>query len=256
MDFATFLGIFSAFGLIVGAILTSSGINIFINIPSALIVIGGSIGATLVNYTLSETFMLFKILKKAFFNKTEDYFNTVGMLIGFSFKARREGILSIESELENIDDNFIKNGLQMAVDGASEEMLSEILNDELYFMRERHKFGYEVLNSMGLYSPAMGLIGTLIGLVQMLQKLNNPKSIGPAMAVALITTFYGAILANLVFIPLAGKLKRKSEKELLFKEACINGIVSIAKGENPKILESRLLSFFTENEKEEYFENA
>jgi chemotaxis protein MotA len=157
--------------------------------------------------------------------------------------------------MNEVEDNFVRNGLQMAVDGANEEMLREILSDEIYFMKERHKFGYEVLNSMGLYAPAMGLIGTLIGLVQMLQKLNDPKAIGPAMAVALITTFYGAILANLIFIPLGGKLKRKSEKELLFKEVCINGIISIAKGENPKILESRLLSFFTDNEKEEYFEN-
>ena len=255
MDFATFLGIISAFGLIVGAILTSSGINIFVNVPSALIVIGGTIGATLVNYTLSETLMLFRILKKAFLNKTEDYFNTVGMLLRLSFKARREGILSIEKDMDEIGDIFVKKGLQMAVDGANEEMLREILSDEIYFMKERHKFGYEVLNSMGLYAPAMGLIGTLIGLVQMLQKLNAPKAIGPAMAVALITTFYGAILANLIFIPLGGKLKRKSEKELLFKEVCINGIISIAKGENPQILERRLLSFFTENEKEEYFEN-
>ncbi len=253
MDFATFLGIISAFGLIVGSILTSSGLGIFLNLPSALIVIGGTVGATLVNYTLSETFMLFRILKKAFLGKTEDYFNIVRLLLTLSVKARREGILSIENDIKKIDDNFIKKALQMAVDGASEEMLYDIMTNEIYFMKERHKFGYEVLNSMGIYAPAMGLIGTLIGLVQMLQKLNNPKEIGPAMAIALITTFYGAILANLIFLPLGGKLKRKSEKEMLFKEMSISGVISIAKGENPKILEGRLLSFFTENEKEEYF---
>jgi chemotaxis protein MotA len=252
MDFATFLGIISAFGLILISILSNSSLNVFVNIPSIFIVVGGTIGATLVNYTVSELINLFSSLKKAFFHKNEEYFITVGMLVKMSIKARREGILSLEADINEIEDEFLKNGLQMAVDGANEDTIREILSNEVYFMRERHKFGYEILNSMGIYSPAMGLIGTLIGLVQMLQKLNNPKEIGPSMAVALITTFYGAILANLIFIPLAGKLKRKSEKELLFKEACIDGIVSLAKGENPRILESRLLSFFTQTEKEEY----
>ena len=252
MDLATILGILSAFGLIIASILTSSGLSVFVNFPSVLIVVGGTFGATLVNYTFDEIFSLFIAISKAFFSKKEEYFLKVALLVRLSAKARREGILSLEPDVENIDDEFLKKGLRMAVDGANEETIKEILINEVYYMRERHKFGYEILNSMGAYSPAMGLIGTLIGLVQMLQKLNNPKLIGPSMAVALITTFYGAILANLLFLPLGGKLKRKSEKELLFKEACIEGVVSISKGENPKILEQRLLSFFTNSEKEEY----
>ncbi len=254
MDFATFFGVVSAFGLILAAIYTSSGINIFINLPSVLIVIGGTLGATFVNYTFSEVFQVFKTLKYAFFTNTEDYFEKIAYIINLSIQARKNGILSLESEVANIEDPFLKRGVMLVVDGAKDETIKEILTNELYFSSERHKFGYEVLNSMGVYSPAMGLIGTLIGLVQMLQNLNDPRNIGPSMAVALLTTFYGAILANLVFLPLSGKLKRKSQKELLFREVCIEGIVGISKGENPRILESRLLSFFREKEKEEYGE--
>ncbi len=254
MDFATFIGIISAFGLIIGAIITGSGLAIFINIPSILIVLGGTFGATLINYTLGEILSVFKILKNVFLVKTDDYYEKLSFLIAMAVKARRDGVLALENDIKKVEDNFIKKGLTMVVDGASEETIKDILSNELYFSGERHKFGYEIFNAMGVYAPAMGLIGTLIGLVQMLQQLNNPKNIGPAMAVALITTFYGAILSNLIFLPLGGKLKRKSERELLFKEVCIDGIVSIAKGENPRILEHRLLSFFTEREKSNFLE--
>jgi len=254
MDFATFIGIISAFGLIIGAIITGSGLSIFINVPSILIVLGGTIGATLINYTFSEIISVIRILKNVFLTKTDDYFEKLSFLIAMAVKARRDGVLALESEISKINDSFLKKGFTMVVDGAPEETIKEILSNEIYFSGERHKFGYEIFNSMGVYSPAMGLIGTLIGLVQMLQQLNNPKNIGPAMAVALITTFYGAILSNLIFLPLGGKLKRKSERELLFKEICIDGIVSIAKGENPRILEHRLMSFFTEKEKASFLE--
>lgn len=254
MDFATLIGIVSAFGLIISAIISGSGINVFINIPSILIVVGGTIGATLINYTIGEIISVFKVLKNVFLVKTEDYFEKLSFLIAMSIKARKDGVLALEKEINKIEDSFLRKGFIMVVDGAPEDTIKEILSNELYFSSERHKFGYEIFNSMGIYSPAMGLIGTLIGLVQMLQQLNNPKNIGPAMAVALITTFYGAILSNLIFLPLGGKLKRKSERELLFKEVCIDGIASIAKGENPRILEHRLMSFFTEREKAKFLE--
>ncbi len=252
MDFASFIGILAGFGLIIGAIFTSGSLNAFIDIPSFIIVFGGTIGASLVNYTFTEFIDLLNGINKILFKNKDDYLEKIHLLVNLASKSRKNGILSIERDVEAIDDPFIKKGLQMLLDGAPSKVLEEVIDTELSFTSERHRFGYEILLSMGSYSPAMGLIGTLIGLVQMLQNLNDPKTIGPSMSIALITTFYGAIFANLLFMPLAGKLKRKSQKEILFKQILGIGICSIANGENPKILESRLLALFTQNQRDNW----
>ena len=251
MDIATLLGLITAFALIFIGIKTNSTISLFINFPSFLIVLGGTIGATLVNYTLQEFFNLFLGLKYTIFYKEPDIDDIKNRLVQLSLKARKDGVLALEKELDNINDLFLKKGIRMAVDGLDASHIKEILQTLIYQINERHKISFEILESMANYSPAMGLIGTLIGLVQMLQQMNEPSTIGPAMAVALITTFYGAIFSNLIFMPLSGKLKRKNEREILIKRIYLEGIISIAKGENPLILKNRIDAFFSLKKEEE-----
>ncbi|MBW2145410.1 MAG: MotA/TolQ/ExbB proton channel family protein [Deltaproteobacteria bacterium] len=245
MDIATILGIISAFSLIIISISTGSGLGIFINIPSMMIVGGGTLGATLINYPLKDVLSVGAVLKNAFFFKSHSPQYWISTMVQYAGKARKEGILSLESEVNNLSDAFAKKGTQLAIDGLEPSSIRNILETEIQYIETRHKLGCEIFNSMGAYSPAMGLIGTLIGLVQMLQSMDDPSTIGPAMAVALITTFYGAVMANAVFLPLAGKLKTRSQEELLAKELILEGIISICTGENPRVLEQKLYAFLS-----------
>jgi len=243
-DLATIIGFLSAFGLIGVAMGLGGGVGIFFDLPSFLIVIGGTIGATMINYPSKDVISSFAIIKHAFFLKKEAESKVIiNQFISLSVKARREGILSIDSDVRTVSDSFIKKGLQLTVDGFEPISIRNIMNSEISSIRERHHGGSEIFTAMGTYAPALGMIGTLIGLVQMLKSMNNPESIGPSMAVALITTFYGAILANLIFLPVAGKLRTKSKEETRTKEMILEGVISLANGENPRIMEQKMLSF-------------
>ncbi len=243
MDLSTVVGLVLAAGLVVSAILVGGSITIFIDVPSILIVIGGTFACTLTNFPLKTVVGLTGVLKNAFFTKNINALDTVSTLVSFAERARREGILALEGSMDEIEDDFIRNGLRLAVDGVEPELIKDILQTELAFIEERHRNGQSILTYMGSASPAMGMIGTLIGLVQMLKNLSDPNAIGPAMAVALLTTLYGALFANLAFIPLAGKLKSRSQEEILIKEVAIEGVMSIQSGDNPRILEQKLLAF-------------
>ncbi len=246
MDMATFLGILSAFGLIAVAIAMGGEAGIFIDLPSILIVVGGTVGATMVNYQIKDVAAAFFIVRHAFFVKKESSAQAViGQFVSLSVKARREGILAIDRDIDGIKDAFTKKGLQLTVDGFEPGSIRSILNSEIAAIKERHQGGSEIFTAMGSYSPALGMIGTLIGLVQMLKSMDNPDAIGPAMAVALITTFYGAVLANLFFLPVAGKLRAKSKEETRIKEMIVEGVVSLANGENPRILEQKMKSYIS-----------
>ncbi|MBW2036560.1 MAG: MotA/TolQ/ExbB proton channel family protein [Deltaproteobacteria bacterium] len=243
MDIATLAGIVSAFGLVIIAISMGGGINLFINIPSLMIVVGGTLGATMINYPLKEVLGVFRVVKNVFFAKSVSGPDTIRQFIEFSNKARREGILSLESDLKNLDDEFMKKGIQLSIDGLEPKATREILETEITFIQGRHRLGAEIFTTMGTFAPALGMVGTLIGLVQMLQTMNDPSSIGPAMAVALLTTFYGSILANIVCLPIAGKLKTLSGEELMVKEMIIEGVICLSNGENPRIVEQKLQAF-------------
>ncbi len=245
MDIATFLGIFSALALVITAIQTGGGLSAFINIPSFMIVAGGTLGATFINYPLKDVLKVGVIVKNAIFQKKHVPQDWIPIFVDFANKARKEGVLSLEGAVSKMKDPFLKKGIQMAVDGWEPQSINEILETEIDFIRTRHRLGVDIFTSMGAFSPAMGLIGTLIGLVQMLQSMEDPSSIGPAMAVALITTFYGALMANLVFLPISGKLKTRSEEELLVKELMLEGIMAVAKGDNPRIVEQKLHAFLS-----------
>ncbi len=243
MDLSTVVGLVLAFGLIASAILVGGSLTAFFDTPSILIVIGGTFAVTLVNFPLPTVLKLPGVLKNAFFTKNVNALDTVSTLVSFAERARREGILALEGSMDEIEDDFIRSGLRLAVDGVEPELIKDILQTELAFIEERHRNGQSILGYMGTASPALGMIGTLIGLVKMLGNLSDPSSIGPSMAVALLTTLYGAIMANLAFIPMAGKLKSRSQEEILIKEVAIEGVMSIQSGDNPRILEQKLLAF-------------
>ncbi|GAB6888804.1 motility protein A [Desulfothermus okinawensis JCM 13304] len=249
MDLATILGIVIAFGLVIASLVMGGSPGVFINFPSALIVFGGTIGATLVNYPLKNVIGVIGVIKNTFLYKAESPSAIIERFLEYAQKARKEGILSLEPILKEIDDDYLRKGLQLTVDGMEPEVIREILETEIAYLDERHELGAEVVSIMGSFAPAMGMIGTVIGLIQMLQTMSDPSTIGPSMAVALITTFYGAVLANLVFNPMAGKLRARHKEEVLIRELILEGIISISKGENPRIIEEKLNSFIPPKER-------
>ena len=249
MDIATLLGIISAFGLVVTAIFMGGGLTLFINIPSALIVIGGTLGTTLINYPLSDMLKVVSVVKNALFSEAVKANALIETFVNFANKSRREGILALEGEIKNVKGEFLKRGIQLSIDGLEPTEIKDILETEVEFIRSRHQLGAEIFTTMGTFAPALGMIGTLIGLVQMLQTMDDPSSIGPAMAVALLTTFYGSLMANLVCMPIAGKLKTRSKEEVLVKEMTVEGIISLSNGDNPRILEQKLKAFIPPNQR-------
>ena len=245
MDIATIIGIITAFSLVVSAILFGGSLTMFINIPSIMIVVGGTLGATMVNYPLPDIFKVMKVVKNAFFLKHFTMKEMITNFVSLSGTARREGILALETAINDIDDDFMKKGLQLSVDGLEPLSIKEILDTEIINIQDRHKLGAEIFTTLGTFAPALGMIGTLIGLVQMLQTMEDPSTIGPAMAVALLTTFYGSLIANIICLPIAGKLKNRSNDEVMMKELMSEGIMSIAKGDNPRLLEQKLNAFLS-----------
>ena len=251
MDIATLIGIVAAALLVFGSILTGQGVSFFFNLPAVMIVFGGAFGATLVNYPLAEVLAVINVAKNAFLMKSSSAVETIDRLVDVAEKARREGILAIERELDDIDDPFMKLGIQYAVDGTEPETIRAILESELSSMEERHKIGKGVLDALGTYAPAFGMIGTLIGLIQMLAALEDPSMIGQGMAVALVTTLYGSMAANIVFLPMAGKLAFRSKEESRRKELVIEGILSIQSGDNPRIVREKLKTFLPPAQREQ-----
>jgi len=253
VDIATIIGIVVSFGLMLMAILQGGSIAIFIDVPSMLIVFGGTAGVALVNFPLSDVLSAANVAKKAFLFKETNTNQLIEQLMEFANKARKEGILSLQSAIDALEDDFLIKALQMAVDGQEPEDLKGMLNTEIDYISERHSLGVNIFESLGAISPAMGMVGTLIGLVQMLQNMSDPASIGPAMAVALLTTFYGAVLANVLFLPIAGKLKTRSKTELLQKTIIVEGMGSILSGENPRVMEQKLHAFIAPKLRESVF---
>ena len=254
VDIATIIGFIAAFGLIVAGILQGGSLMTFVDPPSLLIVVGGTIGATLINYSLPQVLGLIGIIKNAFFSQSNSPQDWIETLVEFAGKSRRDGILSLESSMGDVKDDFLKKGIQLAIDGLEPQIIRNILETEIDHVEERHNMGSDICMTMSAFAPALGLIGTLIGLVLMLQNMDDPSSIGPAMAVALLTTFYGAILANIVFTPLAGKLKIKSQSEILTKELLLEGVLSITAGDNPRVLEQKLHAFLAPKLRKSAFE--
>ncbi len=243
MDLATIIGIITGISLVMITIVMGGHPETFINIPSLMIVFGGATGSVLISFQLKEVLGVISVIRKAFFSENVDNVALIQQIVELSKKARKEGLLAIDKEISKIEDPFLRSGMEMVVDGTEPELIRNIMETELSYLMERHKRGQEILTSYGEYSPAFGMIGTLIGLIAMLQNLNDPSQIGGGMAVALITTFYGAFAANIVFLPLAGKLKNRSEEETIIKEMIIEGVLSIQFGEHPNTIQRKLMNF-------------
>lgn len=241
MDIATVIGIVLSIALVVGSIVMGGSPIMFVNIPSALVVIGGTIGATLMRNPLDEVIGTAGVVGKAFTTKVPDATGLIHEIIELARNARKNGMLALENaELEYV---FLKKAVSLGVDGIELDRIRSILETEISAMSMRHKQGQLILEGMGSAAPAFGMIGTLIGLVQMLASLEDPSSIGPAMAVALLTTLYGALLANVVCLPLADKLKFRSKEETLRMSICLEGVVGMVQGDNPNSIDQRLKAF-------------
>ena len=252
LDLATIAGIVSGVGLLAASIFLGGGMGMFINIPSILIVVGGTAAATLVNFPMREVVSVIKVLPKAFRSSFDEPTKIMEKLVQLCGEAKKQGVLGLESHAKSVQNSFFRSALNLVVDGMDPDQVRTTLRLQNLAVQERHKTGRKVLEGMGQWAPAFGMIGTLIGLVQMLANMSDPDSIGPQMAVALLTTFYGAVLANLIFLPMAGKLKRLTDIEMTTNRIITEGISGIQTGSSPMILETRLKSFLetTQQQKE------
>ncbi len=251
MDIATIIGIILGFMVIITAIVAGGGWQMFIHIPSMAITIGGMLCATLIHFSLPQFLGIFSIVKKTIFAKIPSQTELIQKMVNYAAINRRDGALALEQEIPNLDNSFFIKGLQMLVDGRDAEQIRDFMSIEIEYLENRHSTGKKILEFMGAAAPAFGMIGTLIGLVQMLRNLSSPDSIGAGMAVALLTTFYGALSANLIFIPLAGKLGIYSKAETTAIEMIVEGICAIAQGDNPTIVREKLQSFISQGRREE-----
>ena len=243
MDFATIIGVFVGVFLVLSVIFQGGGASFFFNVPSLLIVGGGTLAATFVNFPISDVLRVLKVVSKAFLHKASSPYQTIELVVSMSEKVRREGILALDRELESLEDDFLRKGAQLAVDGMEPDAIRDILSMEITRLEDRHKVGQGIFTAMGNYAPAFGMIGTLIGLIRMLRTLEDPTQIGAGMAMALVTTLYGVLMANLIFLPIAGKLKERSQQEVLLNELMLEGILAIQSGDNPRIVRDRLMGF-------------
>jgi len=251
MDLSTIIGIVGGFTVLGIAMFMKPGASFFFKIDAFLIVMGGTLGATLAQYPMKDFLSVMSVTRKAFLHKATSVESIIETLVGLSRRARVEGLLSLEKDIAELDDAFIKKGLQLMVDGTETEILREILGTELEYIEERHALGRDIFNTLATYCPAFGMAGTLIGLIQMLQALSDPSKIGAGMAVAMVTTFYGVVFANLIFMPIAGKLKQRSKQEVLTKTLVLEGISSIQAGDNPRLLRDKLLTFMPPKDRNE-----
>jgi len=252
MDITTLIGATAGLLLIAFGIMLrgSGGIDFtqfiaFYNFPSILITFGGAICATLINYPLSQVVGVVKIVKKVFTEPGESAAGIIEQFVALCQKARKEGILSLEEDVKKMDNDFMRRGLQMVIDGHDADFIRNLMETELTFIQERHKIGQEIFIALGTYSPAFGLIGTIIGLILMLRNLQDTAQIASGMAVALLTTFYGAMAAYLIFLPIAGKLKRRSEEEIFIKEVIIRGVLLLQSGVAPSVMEANLQAYLS-----------
>ena len=244
MDPTTILGIVLAVGALIGANLMEGGeLAALVNIPAALIVFGGTFGATVVSTPMKNLLQTPKVALRAIFGKLPDPKDICTLLGELVIKSRREGVLGLESELPGVGDAFMRKGLALVVDGSDPSVLRGVLETEVASMAARHSAGAEVFKQMGGFAPTLGVLGTVMGLIHMLAKLNQPGDMGGAIAAAFIATFYGVASANLLFLPIAAKLKARSGEETHIREVMIEGILSLQAGDNPMTLQERLKAF-------------
>lgn len=244
MDIGTIIGLVVAIAAICAGIFIGGGNPASLIDPASLLVVfGGTIGATVLSYPLARVLKVHTVIMKVLFAKAQDPTLVITDLVRFAEIARREGILALENHVEDMKDPFIVRGVKMAVDGTDPELIQQIMDTELEALMDRHTQGKQILDTIGKYAPAFGMIGTLLGLIFMLSNMDDPSKIGPGMAVALITTLYGAIIANVVVGPVADRLAARDAEEILIKTIIAAGVMAIQSGDNPRVVESKLLTY-------------
>lgn len=244
MDIATVIGFILAVALIVGSmVMGKAPLSAYWDAPSVMVVIGGSLAACLMCFPLKSMLTAPKIMMKVALNKPESLADLVKQLVELAETARRDGLLALENKIPEIRNTLVQMGIQMAVDGVSPEMVEEVLRTEVVSFANRHKEGKAIMDQLGRFAPAYGMIGTLMGLIMMLSDMSDPSGIGAGMAVALITTLYGAIAANVVFSPFAEKLGLLSKREQMAAEIAIRGVLAIQSGESPRAIDQKLQTF-------------
>lgn len=245
-DLLTPIGLTLGFVMISAGIMSNGGREgfiTFVDFSSVFIVLGGLIGSLFINFKFEQTKLFWTVFKESFRKSEHSIPELIQLFVRLSERARKEGLLALEDEMEEVNDEFIKKGIILAIDGIEPEVINEIMEAEILALEDRHYKGRVLLEKAGEYAPSWGMIGTLIGLILMLNNLDDPETIGPSMAIALITTFYGSVLANLVFIPMASKLEMKTEEEVFIRQIIIEGIIGVQSGQNPRILEEKLSAF-------------
>jgi chemotaxis protein MotA len=248
MDIATVIGLVSGTVLILGSIIMGGSLGTFINIPSALVVVGGTVAVTFMRFKMSDVIGSISVAVKAFLFKLQNPEDIINEMVEYTRIAKKEGLIALEKETPT--DPFSAKALRYLSDGYDEGLIEDMLSKDIRLTIQRHTTGQQVFKSAGDAAPAFGMIGTLIGLVQMLSSMSDPASIGPSMAIALLTTLYGAIAANLVCIPIADKLNLNSEKEKLTKTIIVEGAIAINRGVSPMVLEESLKIFLSPKERE------
>ena len=251
MDLATLIGIPAGFLMIIGGIVVGGySLGLYADLVSVIITIGGSLCAVIISNDMAVVKSIPKYMGIAFKQPKSNVGDLIRQLVSFSEKSRKEGLLSLEDEVEQVQDDFFKQGIKLVVDGTDPEVIKSILYNQISQMTSRHAVGINLMDTWGAQAPAWGMIGTLIGLILMLQDMNDPSSIGPSMAVALITTLYGSLLANWIATPVAQKLGVNNNAEMAIKEVMIEGLLSIQAGENPRVIAEKLKSFLSPADKE------
>jgi len=251
MNVATIVGIFAGFTCVIVAVIAGGDARMFFNIPSLAITVGGMVSATMIHFSFGQVLRIVSIVKKTVLCKLPLEQDLIQKMVNYSAINRRDGALALEQQIPTAGDEFLAKSLQMLIDGQGEDEIEKQLRMEIEYLKERHANGKKILEFMGASAPAFGMIGTLIGLIQMLGSLEDPSGIGVGMATALITTFYGALLANLVFIPLAGKLGTQSQQESLLREMTVEGVLGIVRGESPTAVREKMQAFVSAKQREE-----
>ena len=250
LDIMTPVGLILAVGLILYGILSGGTLASFIDVGSLAITVGGTFAAIFIAYPLSEVKKIPTFIALAMKEDVISKVDIIEMFSDFSKKARREGLLSLEDSMADVEDKFLKKGMQMVIDGVEPENIKDILELEIQKIEDRHRIGSSMFNKLATFAPGFGMIGTLIGLINMLVKLDDPSTISSGMATALITTLYGSLIANVLFLPIANKLNHKTEIEIEAKELMIEGILAVQSGVNPRIIEETLITYLPPKERE------
>jgi len=250
MDKATLIGLMLGIGAVVGGQASEGGnIQSILQLTAAVIVFGGTFGAVFLSFPFREVIGAFRGIKKIIKEPPQDPYEIIRQITNYTNKARKEGILSLEKDVKSVDDPFLRKSLTMAVDGVEPNMIREVMEKELEYIDEHGKLSAKVFKSAGGYAPTIGILGAVLGLIHVMENLNDPTKLGAGIATAFVATVYGVGSANLLFLPISSKLDMRHRHEMIIKEMILEGIVSVSMGENPRLIEEKLISFLSEKQR-------